>query len=61
MPWGDRSCRLRDPFGNLWWVMTHVEDLTPEEECRRWGDPVYLAALQEHESAEFFPRPTGRA
>jgi PhnB protein len=36
MPWGDRSCRLRDPFGNLWWVMTHVEDLTPGEEARRW-------------------------
>ena len=56
MPWGDRSCRLRDPFGNLWWVMTHLEDLSPEEEGRRWGDPVYLAALQEHESSEFFPR-----
>ena len=56
MPWGDRSCRVRDPFGNLWWVMTHVEDLTPEEEGRRWGDPVYTAALESHENAEFFPR-----
>ena len=36
--------------------MTHLEDLSPEEEGRRWGDPVYLAALQEHESSEFFPR-----
>jgi len=27
---------------------------------RRWGDPVYLAALQEHENAEFFPPATER-
>jgi hypothetical protein len=38
-----------------------VRHVSPEEEGRSWGDPVYLAALQEHESAEFFPRPTGRA
>ncbi|WP_154792169.1 VOC family protein [Occultella kanbiaonis] len=30
-PWGDRGCRLADPFGNLWWIQTHVEDV-PEPE-----------------------------
>ncbi|MOA27902.1 Glyoxalase-like domain protein [compost metagenome] len=29
--YGDRSGTLKDPFGNLWFVSTHQEDLTPEE------------------------------
>ncbi|MFJ9643026.1 VOC family protein [Streptomyces sp. NPDC101206] len=29
--YGDRSGSLMDPFGNLWFVATHKEDLTPEE------------------------------
>ena len=53
--WGDRAGRVRDPFGNLWWVMTHVEDVAPEEEARRWSDPVWLERLAYAESAEFFP------
>ena len=57
MPWGDRSCRLRDPFGNLWWLMTRVEDLTEEEIGARWVDPAYVAPLQAHENTEFFPKP----
>ena len=56
LPWGDRGSRVRDPFGNLWWIMTRVEDLTEEEQGRRWSDPYYLAALEEHENAEFFPK-----
>ena len=55
MPWGDRAARVRDPLGNLWWIMTHLEDLTEEEVAQRWQDPTYLAALQEAESSEFFP------
>jgi PhnB protein len=33
--YGDRSGRLEDPFGHVWLVSTHVEDLTPEEIDRR--------------------------
>jgi PhnB protein len=33
--YGDRSGRLEDPFGHVWLVSTHVEDLTPEECDRR--------------------------
>ena len=33
--YGDRSGGVRDPFGNQWWVATHVEDVTPEEMQRR--------------------------
>lgn len=29
--YGDRSGSLRDPFGVVWFVATHKEDLTPEE------------------------------
>ena len=27
----DRSGQLEDPFGHLWWVATHKEDVSPEE------------------------------
>jgi PhnB protein len=33
--YGDRSGTLVDPFGHLWTVATHVEDVTPEEMQRR--------------------------
>ncbi|MGE8050365.1 VOC family protein [Pseudomonas monteilii] len=29
--YGDRSGTLKDPFGNIWFVSTHNEDLTPDE------------------------------
>lgn len=33
--YGDRSGNLVDPFGHVWTVSTHVEDVTPEEVNRR--------------------------
>jgi PhnB protein len=33
--YGDRAGRLEDPFGHLWIVSTHKEDLTPYEMARR--------------------------
>ncbi|HKP98136.1 MAG TPA: VOC family protein [Fibrobacteria bacterium] len=29
--YGDRSGTLEDPFGHIWTLSTHVEDLTPEQ------------------------------
>jgi PhnB protein len=29
--YGDRNAGMKDPAGNLWWIATHLEDLTPEE------------------------------
>ena len=55
MPWGDRVARVRDPFGNLWWIMTRLEDLTEEEQAERWAQPEYLDALRAAEQSEFFP------
>lgn len=55
MPWGDRAGRVRDPQGNLWWIMTRIEDVSPEEEARRWVQKEYIEAMQYVQSAEFFP------
>jgi PhnB protein len=33
--YGDRSGTLRDPFGHVWNIATHKEDLSPEEMHRR--------------------------
>jgi uncharacterized glyoxalase superfamily protein PhnB len=33
--YGDRNAGLRDVFGNVWWIATHVEDVSPEEMERR--------------------------
>ena len=33
--YGDRSGQLEDPFGHLWWVATHKEDVPPEELRKR--------------------------
>jgi PhnB protein len=33
--YGDRSGTLQDPFGHMWTVATHVEDVPPEEMGRR--------------------------
>lgn len=33
--YGDRSARVRDPFGHQWTLMTHIEDVSPEEMQRR--------------------------
>jgi PhnB protein len=33
--YGDRSGTLEDPFGHIWTISTHVEDVAPEELKRR--------------------------
>ena len=33
--YGDRSGTLTDPFGHVWTVATHKEDVSPEEMERR--------------------------
>jgi uncharacterized glyoxalase superfamily protein PhnB len=35
--WGDRYGILRDPFGHMWSIGSHMEDLTPEEMMKRAG------------------------
>ena len=33
--WGDRLGSVKDPFGHVWSIATHVEDVSPEEMERR--------------------------
>ncbi|HEX2713000.1 MAG TPA: VOC family protein [Candidatus Acidoferrales bacterium] len=33
--WGDRHGKLQDPFGHLWDIATHKEDVAPEEIRKR--------------------------
>jgi PhnB protein len=35
---GERYGGVKDPSGNLWWIATHIEDVTPEECARRFED-----------------------
>ena len=35
MFWGDRFGRLTDPFGHLWGIATHIEDVAPQEMEKR--------------------------
>lgn len=38
LPSGERYGGVKDPCGNLWWVATHVEDVSAEEEDKRWKE-----------------------
>ena len=57
--YGDRSGTLTDPFGHVWTISTHVEDVSEEElgkraeaatkaafSCRRRRKPMKNAALE---------------
>jgi len=55
MPWGDRVCRVRDPLGNLWWIMARIENISAEEIEKRWGEKKYIDAMEYVQSAQFFP------
>ena len=62
--WGDRGGRIRDPFGNIWWVMSRVEQVTPEQAWQRMSEPRYAEAMrvaQETLDAELSGRDTGKA
>jgi PhnB protein len=33
--YGDRNCKMTDPFGHSWMFATRKENLTPEEQLKR--------------------------
>jgi uncharacterized glyoxalase superfamily protein PhnB len=45
--YGDRGSGVKDPFGNTWWIATHIEDVTPAEIERR-----AKAKMQEHQQEQ---------
>lgn len=36
--YGDRTGRIADPFGHVWIVATHIEDMSPQEMQRRFDE-----------------------
>ncbi|HKN56472.1 MAG TPA: VOC family protein [Amycolatopsis sp.] len=55
MFWGDRVGRVRDPFGNLYWIQTRLEELDEAELIRRAQLPEYLEAMNYVQSADIIP------
>ncbi|GIF20109.1 putative glyoxalase superfamily protein PhnB [Actinoplanes tereljensis] len=61
---GQRGGRIRDPFGNIWWVVSHVEDVPEDEIWKRLQQPRYAADMrvaQETLDAELSGRREGRS
>lgn len=54
MFWGDRYGQVRDPFGHLWSIATHKQDLTPEQiaEAARNAPPCPDVAEQAGKARE---------
>ena len=60
--WGDRVERVRDPFGNLWWIqVARFEEVVPEEMQRRAGEQEWIDAMDYVQGAQFFPPASGDA
>ncbi|MDP9792780.1 putative glyoxalase superfamily protein PhnB [Catenuloplanes nepalensis] len=61
---GRRGGRVRDPFGNIWWVVAQIEEVSEDEMWRRLRDPVYAEVMrvaQETFDAEMTGRAEGRS
>jgi uncharacterized glyoxalase superfamily protein PhnB len=44
---GQRIGRIRDPFGNIWWIAATVEDdVAPADGLRRLTEPRYAIAME---------------
>jgi hypothetical protein len=46
-------------LGNLYWIQTHVEDVTAQEMERRLGDAEFTKAMEYVQGADFFPGASG--
>jgi PhnB protein len=53
--WGDRVGRVRDPFGNLWWIQSRVEEVAPEEMQRRAGEQEWIERMAYVQGSLVFP------
>ncbi|MFY4722146.1 VOC family protein [Streptomyces sp. LaBMicrA B280] len=61
---GQRGGRVADPFGNIWWVVGHVEDVPEDVMWQRLREPRYaevMRAAQETLDAELSGRRAGRS
>jgi len=53
--WGDRVGRVRDPFGNLWWIQARVEKVEPAEMERRAGEKEWIERMAYVQGSLVFP------
>jgi PhnB protein len=44
---GGRGSRVRDPFGNIWWISAIVEDVPQDEAFRRLSEPAFAEAMRD--------------
>lgn len=59
---GQRGARIRDPFGNIWWIETQIENLSEDEMWNRLQQPEYaedMRTAQETLDVELSGRSTG--
>ena len=43
---GQRGGRVRDPFGNIWWVVSQIEDVPEDVMWRRLSEPRYADSMR---------------
>ncbi|QTE02947.1 VOC family protein [Streptomyces cyanogenus] len=61
---GQRGGRIKDPFGNIWWVVARVEEVSEGEMWKRLRQPEYAEVMrvaQETLDAELSGRDQGRS
>ncbi|GAA4102076.1 VOC family protein [Nocardioides kongjuensis] len=61
---GQRGGRIKDPFGNIWWVVSQVEDVPEDVMWQRLQEPRYaelMRVAQETLDAELSGRAEGRS
>jgi uncharacterized glyoxalase superfamily protein PhnB len=51
---GQRTGRVRDPFGNIWWISAVVEEVAPKDAMRRLSEAAYAEAM--HDAQETLDR-----
>lgn len=45
LSFGSKVGRVRDPFGNVWWLEQRVEEVDEAELARRWNAPEWAEAM----------------
>lgn len=43
---GQRGGRIKDPFGNIWWVVSHIEDVAEDVMWQRLQEPAYADQMR---------------
>jgi PhnB protein len=46
LAFGEKVGRVRDPFGNIWWIHTRIAELDGKEMERRMADPTFVEAMR---------------